>query len=502
MTSTLLTETESVIVTRDGAPRTLVSSVERVVVRDEAQETVHREVASLVIAEGAPADLDDFAGEGTRGLVPDPGAGDDDRVLRADGTWGAQSGGGGGGAPTDAQYIVAALNASLSAERLLSGESGVVSLDFATPGAAVVSIVAGGVANAKLGSMAEATLKGRAAGTGTGAPIDLTASQARTLLNVENGATADQVASEVPFTPTGAVAATNVQSAIAELDTEKAPVVHSHAIADVTGLQTALDAKLEAPVANASLADMANATIKGRATSGTGDPEDLSASQVRTILNVADGANAYTHPNHTGDVTSSGDGATTIAANAVTNAKLAQIATATVKARTTAGTGNVEDVSVAALAELFGDVQTLRFGTNQSFTSTTFAILLDWDDSRLDPDWATYDAATGEFTIVQDSHVKIDATISLVLNAAGNGQFQLEIAQETSPGVYTRLNDFLVTQDVATTRDGASNAQMHVAWAARAGEVFVLRGRRSSGTAQIDTKLAWSWLTIDTRLTP
>lgn len=43
-----------------------------------------------------------------------------------------------------------------------------------------------------------------------------------------------------------------------------------------------------------------------------------SATQVRTFLNVADGANAYSHPNHSGDVTSSGDGATTLAAAAIT----------------------------------------------------------------------------------------------------------------------------------------------------------------------------------------
>jgi hypothetical protein len=247
---------------------------------------------------------------------------------------------------------------------------------------------------------------------------------------------------------------------------------------------------------------MANATIKGRSTSGTGDPEDLSASQVRTILNVADGANAYTHPNHTGDVTSTGDGATAIAANAVTNSKLAQIATATVKARTSASTGNVEDVSFADLAARLGDAQTLRLGTNQSFTSTTFAVLLDWDDTRLDPDWVTYDGATGEFTIVQNAMVKLDATIALVLNAVGNAAFQVEVAVKTAPSTYSRLNDFLTTQDVATTRDGGANAPLHVAWAARAGNVFVLRGRRASGAAQINTKLAWTWLTIDTRLIP
>jgi hypothetical protein len=46
---------------------------------------------------------------------------------------------------------------------------------------------------------------------------------------------------------------------------------------------------------------MAVNTIKGRATAGTGDPEDLTPAQVRTMLNVADGATA-----NTGTVTSVG----------------------------------------------------------------------------------------------------------------------------------------------------------------------------------------------------
>lgn len=40
------------------------------------------------------------------------------------------------------------------------------------------------VANAKLANMSQATLKGRAAGAGTGAPTDLTAAQAKTLLGI------------------------------------------------------------------------------------------------------------------------------------------------------------------------------------------------------------------------------------------------------------------------------------------------------------------------------
>ena len=49
------------------------------------------------------------------------------------------------------------------------------------------------------------------------------------------------------------------------------------------------------------------------------------------LLNIAENANEYTHPNHSGDVTSSGDGATVIAVDAVTNTKLANITRGSIK---------------------------------------------------------------------------------------------------------------------------------------------------------------------------
>lgn len=53
--------------------------------------------------------------------------------------------------------------------------------------------------------------------------------------------TDDQTAAEVPFTPTGTLAATNVQAALAELDAEKSGTGHSHASAGIP--PTLLDAK-------------------------------------------------------------------------------------------------------------------------------------------------------------------------------------------------------------------------------------------------------------------
>lgn len=457
----MTTAVETIIVTRDGLSRTIRTEHETVLVVDPSAPAVRvRDESSVVVNENGPTEIGDFAGEGARGLVPDPGAGDDDRVLRADGTWGAQSGGG-GGAPTDAQYLVAALNGSLSAERLLGGESGVVSLDFATPGSATVGLVAGGTSNAKLASMAQATLKGRAAGAGTGDPTDLSASQARTLLNVEDGAAADQVASEVPFAPTGAVSATDVQAAIAELDTEKAStgalasglagkadLVHGHAISDVTGLQTALDGKA-----------------------------------------------AISHTHATSDVTGL-DSALALKLEApVANASLANMSRGNVKGRITDSTGVPEDIPFAQLSSALSRFQTLPFETNQSFTSTTYAILLDWNDARLDAEWFTFDGATGEFTVIKNCSVDLDLRMSLVLNAAGSATFQMRVASKTGPGTYALLNDYTVAQLVNDTAS-AANCTGRFVWDASAGDVFVLQGRRPSGAAQIDTKLAWCWLTL------
>jgi hypothetical protein len=61
---------------------------------------------------------------------------------------------------------------------------------------------------------------------------------------------------------------------------------------------------------NTLLANMAVNTIRGRITAGTGDPEDLTAANVRTIINVANGATANSsdatllaRANHTGTQT-------------------------------------------------------------------------------------------------------------------------------------------------------------------------------------------------------
>ena len=84
----------------------------------------------------------------------------------------------------------------------------------------------------------------------------------------------------------------------------------------------------------------------------------MSAADKTKLNGVASNANNYSHPNHTGDVTSTGDGATVIATDAVTNAKLANMATATFKGRTTAGTGDPEDLSATQATALLNTFTT------------------------------------------------------------------------------------------------------------------------------------------------
>ena len=280
---------------------------------------------------------------------------------------------------------------AITTDKILNAN--VTDAKLASNAVTTVKILDANVTNAKLANMVQATIKGRESGAGTGVPVDLTAAQARTILNVADGANAyvhpnhtgdvtsagggattiaDNVVTNAKLADMTAnlikgristtgdpqdLTATQVRTILNVADGAN-NYTHPNHSGDVTSAGGGATTIADNVVTNAKLSDMVQATIKGRASgAGTGDPVDLTAAQARTILNVEDGANAYVHPNHTGDVTSSGGGATTIANNAVTtakiindavtNAKLANMATATIKGRTTAGTGDPEDLTYA-----------------------------------------------------------------------------------------------------------------------------------------------------------
>ncbi len=98
-----------------------------------------------------------------------------------------------------------------------------------TGGAIDVTMIAeNDVSNAKLANMAQATLKGRASGGGTGDPQDLLAADVRAILNVEDGAAADRSDAEIK------AAYENNADTNAFSDAEQAKLTGIETAADVT----------------------------------------------------------------------------------------------------------------------------------------------------------------------------------------------------------------------------------------------------------------------------
>lgn len=183
---------------------------------------------------------------------------------------------------------------------------------------------------------------------------------------------------------------------------------HPNHTGDVTSVGDGAQTISANAVTNAKAADMAANTVKVNPTTGTADPSDLAMgastmlarlaagnivaatpTQIRTLINVEDGSNNYVHPNHTGDVTSTGDGATTIANSAVTNAKMANMVATTFKGRALgAGTGAPVDLTATqATAMLNNFSSTLKGLTPLSGGGTTNFL-------RADGTWAAPPAGT------------------------------------------------------------------------------------------------------------
>ncbi len=236
-------------------------------------------------------------------------------------------------------------------------------------------ITDGSVANADLANVSTQTIKGRTT-SGTGAPEDLTAAQATAILSVFTPDTGTGgVKGLVPAPLAGdaskflkgdgtfdsipgggdALTSSPLSQFAATTSLQLAGV-----ISDETGsgpLVFGTSPSLTTPTIGVATATSVNkVTITAPATSAVltiANGATLSAPSSATVSGTNTGDQTITL---TSDVTGSGTGsfAATIAADAVTNAKLADMATGRIKGRGTAGTGDPEDLSVLQVTTLLG----------------------------------------------------------------------------------------------------------------------------------------------------
>ena len=170
---------------------------------------------------------------------------------------GAIGGGGGGGAPTGAAYVTIGNNATLTAERALTAGSGVAITDGGAN--STVTIAASGVGTSNLGG--DITTAGKAL------LDDVDAAAQRTTLGLAtiaaSGSASDLGAGTVPAA--------------------RMPALTGDVTMAAGSTTTAIAANA---VTNADLADVPTATLKGRTSAGTGDPEDLTATQATALLDT------------------------------------------------------------------------------------------------------------------------------------------------------------------------------------------------------------------------
>jgi hypothetical protein len=185
-------------------------------------------------------------------------------------------------------------------------------------------------------------------------PEALTGAQVRTVLNVANGATANAADSALRdrATHTGSQLAATISDFAA---TVVASALTGFAAAGSRTAAVATDSILAAfGKVQKWLNDLSALAFSGNAADLTGTKTAAFISDFSTAVAATASVTANTakvsNATHTGDVT--GATALTIATDAVDNTKLANMATATFKGRTTAGSGDPEDLSAAQATAL------------------------------------------------------------------------------------------------------------------------------------------------------
>ena len=168
-----------------------------------------------------------------------------------------------------------------------------------------------------------------------------------------------------------------------------------------------------------------------------------------TTINLTDNNTVYTHPNHSGDVTSSGDGATTIANDAVTFAKMQNIATDTFMGRTASGSGDAKALSVSEARTMLN----VENGATADQTASEILTLLKTVDSNTSGlNAATLDGQEGTYYLNYDNFSNTPTTIT-------TSQANAITANSAKVGLATNnvTNASVSGSTLTLTRQGASS---------------------------------------------
>lgn len=206
-----------------------------------------------------------------------------------------------------------------------------------------------------------------------------------------------------------------------------------------TGAAATAWSTMAAISAGGGLGNLTSDRIVGRDTAGVGAFEQLTVSGGLEFT----GSGGIQRSALTGDVTATaGSGSTTIANDAVTNAKLANMANATIKCRTTSGTGDPEDCTAGQVNTILG-------------TATPALVLVTSQDVSASP--ITWSGLTG------DASTTLGYKIYFRVRAGGAGTTVALRINNSSTTIYdwARTDNDGTTVSAASAA-GATSAALHV----------------------------------------